>query len=291
LTFLTLLLLMVLPWASSLAVNTKIQQLPQPQALAEKLKYKECVKGNPTFNDTTYYAAAHNADPEDLMDTLLSIIDNHNIFDYACVWTIMEDADEAADSRYVKTWYSGEEILKTDRDTGSETYVWNREHLWPTSHGFSSSSAVAYTDTHHLRACQKQVNSGRGDKDFRYGGTTQCIYPYNAQSNCNVYWKSASNSIEVPLAYRGDTARAAFYMATRYKDGDTNTGSLRLVNAVTMGTGLPQLGWLCDLVAWHLEDPVSAEERARNDVIYDWQENRNPYIDHPEWVEIAFNTC
>jgi len=255
-----------------------------------------CEKGNPSFNDSTYYASAYavinsNGDSQELMEALYNITNNHNVFDYACVWEILEEADEAADSRYVESWYSGELILKTDRDTGSETYVWNREHLWPTSHGFSSSSATAYTDTHHLRACQKQVNSARGDKDYAYGGSNYCIYPYGATTNCNVYWKSSGQSVEVPLTYRGDTARSMFYMAVRYMFGEDGTGSLRLVDETTQGSGQPRLGWLCDLIEWSAEDAVSSKERTRNEIIFDWQFNRNPFVDHPEWVELAFDAC
>ena len=41
-----------------------------------------------------------------------------------------------------------------------------------------------------------------------------------------------------------------------------------------------------DIRAWHAGDPVDDLEKQRNDEIYNnWQHNRNPFIDHPEWVD------
>ena len=47
----------------------------------------------------------------------------------------------------------------------------------------------------------------------------------------------------------------------------------------------PRLGRLTVLLQWHRADPPDAFEKRRNDVIFErWQHNRNPFIDHPEWV-------
>jgi len=277
-------------------VGLMVAGVARGKPVTEVKMARECVKGNPSFNDTAYYADAYtvirNGNYGQLMATLSATISGHVVFDYTCCWTILEEADEDPNnSQNIKGWFSGEIIDKADRDTGTETYVWNREHLWPSSHGFSSNSATAYTDVHHLRACQKQVNSARGDKDARYDGSPVCIWPYGASSNCNVYWLSQTSSVEVPLPYRGDTARALFYMATRYMDGDNGTGALALVNAVTQGMGQPRMGWLCDLVGWSADDPVDAAELKRNEIAYQWQENRNPFVDHPEWVSFVFDSC
>ena len=48
------------------------------------------------------------------------------------------------------------------------------------------------------------------------------------------------------------------------------------------------MGLLADLLQWHDEDPVDDRERGRNDVVYSYQGNRNPFIDHPEWVSYVF---
>jgi len=63
----------------------------------------------------------------------------------------------------------------------------------------------------------------------------------------------------------------------------SRTPDLELVDRKT-NTGEPFFGKLCTLLAWHALDPVSDQETRRNDVIHSWQGNRNPYIDHPEFV-------
>ncbi|HEY9143624.1 MAG TPA: endonuclease, partial [Arenimonas sp.] len=52
------------------------------------------------------------------------------------------------------------------------------------------------------------------------------------------------------------------------------------------------MGRLADLLQWHAEDPVDAKEQLRNEAVYSYQGNRNPFIDHPEWAACIFqNQC
>ena len=83
---------------------------------------------------------------------------------------------------------------------------------------------------------------------------------------------------------RNASARLMFYMAVRYDGGDNSrTPDLELVDRLTT-SGEANFGVLCTLLSWHLEHGVSDRERRRNDVIHSWQGNRNPFIDHPEYV-------
>ncbi len=59
-------------------------------------------------------------------------------------------------------------------------------------------------------------------------------------------------------------------------------------NASLIQTTQPYMGYLSVLLQWHLEDPVDAAEMARNDVVESFQGNRNPFVDHPEWVACVF---
>src|SRR4029434_10587822 len=91
-----------------------------------------------------------------------------------------------------------------------------------------------------------------------------------------------SNSWAPPPNEKGDIARAMFYMAVRYSAAQSWTTDLELVNGTPSG---PQMAALDMLLQWHAADPPDAAERARNDRIFtDYQHNRNPFIDHPEWV-------
>ena len=101
-----------------------------------------------------------------------------------------------------------------------------------------------------------------------------------------------AGSFQVWGPRRGDMARAILYMAIRY-EGGRHTGTnqsepdLELTNdrakIVITGTSPAYMGLLSTLIAWHQADPPNAAERARNEVIYSFQGNRNPFIDRPEW--------
>lgn len=159
---------------------------------------------------------------------------------------------------------------------------WNKEHVWAKSHGFPESgysSSEPYSDAHHLRPTESGINSSRGNSDFGEvsGGKS------------DNYGNKWTGSIFEPRdEVKGDVARIMFYMATRYGYGQF---ALKLVEqANTSASSLNgRFGGLNTLLKWHYEDPVSKEEIYRNNVIYDnYQHNRNPYIDHPEWVDLAY---
>jgi len=89
-----------------------------------------------------------------------------------------------------------------------------------------------------------------------------------------------SGTVFEPIdAYKGDFARNYFYMVTRYFNEDNDWDSNELVN----GADLTNVG-LALLEKWHEQDPVSQKEINRNNAVYDIQNNRNPFIDHPEYV-------
>jgi endonuclease I len=83
-------------------------------------------------------------------------------------------------------------------------------------------------------------------------------------------------------------ARALLYMDLRYDGSDGGTPDLELVDRTT-SIGDRHLGHLCALLVWHEEDLVDDAERRRNDVIFAWQGNRNPFVDHPEWAQSVWS--
>jgi endonuclease I len=192
---------------------------------------------------------------------------------------MLEEADQDPDRPdHVIDVYSRRSIAKADRDQGGNTPdAWNREHLWANSHGFPSSGYHAYTDGHHLMAADKSLNADRANDDFAYGGVPNAECPECLENGALETW-------EAPDVVKGDIARAMMYMAVRYEGGgDGGTPDLELVDRLT-NAGEARFGDLCDLVNWHLGDAVSAAELRRNEVIYSWQGNRNPFVDHPEYV-------
>jgi endonuclease I len=220
-----------------------------------------------------YYAGAEGKTGAALKAALHTIISSQTKLTYDQVWTALKDTDQdPANSNNVIEIYSGRSIAKSTN--GGDADDWNREHVWAKSHGDFGTATGPGTDVHHLRPEDVSVNAARGNLDFDNGGTavSQC-------SGCT----ADGDSFAPRAAVRGDVARMIFYMAVRY-EGDDGFANLELNDSVGNGTA-PYIGKLSVLKAWAAADPPDAFEQRRNEVIYTtYQHNRNPFIDHPEWI-------
>lgn len=240
------------------------------------------------FDDAIYYADVYAAITNEAPTSgLRSAVNNaiagsHRVLSYSEVWTALTQTDEdPLNTDNVILLYKGTSLAKFSNGSGSQSSNpdnWNREHVWAKSHGFPSSSAAAYTDIHHLRPTDISVNSSRGNLDFDFSDSPLSEAPLN---------RVDSNSFEPRDAVKGDVARMTFYMDVRYEGADPQTPDLSLVDMLT-STGEAKLGKLCALLAWHEADPVDSYEQRRNNRIYEFQGNRNPFVDHPEWVTQIF---
>jgi endonuclease I len=167
-------------------------------------------------------------------------------------------------------------------DTG---VTWNREHLWPQSKlgvSVSNSYIGPASDLFELKPCNPSINSGRSNDAY---GTPTSTGGY---LNTSSYFFPGD-------ADKGDVARSMFYMATRYYNGSGTPSiqNLSLVNGYTIATY--QMGDLQSFLHWNYTDGVDNFERRRNQMIYNdtvnpaySQNNRNPFIDHPEYVWAIF---
>ena len=226
-----------------------------------------------TPNTDGYYDAANGKTGEQLKSALHDIIDDHTEISYSNVWEALRETDEdPSNSSNVLLLYTGRSQGKNEN--GGNADDWNREHVWAKSHGDFGTSMGAGTDLHHLRPTDASVNSSRSNLDFDEGGKE------HTEAAGNYY---DSDSWEPRDSVKGDVARMIFYMDVRY-EGDSGELDLELNNEVNNGSA-PYHGKLSVLLKWHEEDPVDDFERRRNEIIYnDFQHNRNPFIDHPEWV-------
>ncbi|ALC90364.1 ribonuclease [Bacillus sp. FJAT-18017] len=231
----------------------------------------------PPTSPAGYYDSAAGKTGEALKTALHNIIDDHTKISYDAVWDALRKTDEDPNNtNNVILLYTGRSQGKFTNGGGVND--WNREHVWAKSHGDFGTTMGAGTDLHHLRPTDVSVNSSRGNKDFDNGGTqhTEALGNY-----------TDSDSWEPRDSVKGDVARMLFYMAVRY-EGDSGELDLELNNLVNNGTA-PYHGKQSVLLQWHMEDPVDAFERKRNDIIYaQYQHNRNPFIDHPEWVSLIW---
>ena len=176
--------------------------------------------------------------------------------------------------------YSGYSVSKS-------ASTWNREHLWPRSRGNGEHLGPDDSDLFHVVPCDADVNTQRSNLYFDISSAADggIINPAHAEAPLCT---RDSDSWEPIPSQRGDIARALFYMATRYDGTEPNTTDLELVSTSPSG---PQMGNLNALLAWHAADPPDAAELARNDLIFtNYQHNRNPFIDHPEYVAAIWGT-
>lgn len=205
------------------------------------------------------------------------------------VWDALIDLDPgqslASDNSTVRLIYSQVDIPALPHGT-SET--WNREHLWPQSRGVEEIDA--FTDIHHLRPADWNVNSARNDEYFGIcglakGTSTTCVSPAHSEAT-NDTESDATNFLPSSIV-RGDIARALLYLDIRYGDDLvlTDCPSDEEFRATTIN----EMAYLSQLLLWHVEDPVTDEERRRNQRACDrWQGNRNPFVDFPDAVQSFF---
>lgn len=245
------------------------------------LSNTESLDGPPQIKGSvsaTYYSTATGKTGDALKAALHEIINDHTKISYDAVWWALNELDEDPNnSNNVIHIYTRRSVAKYSGTYDSSDSGFNREHTWPKSHGFPTESWPAYTDLHHLRVADVSVNSSRGTKDYDNGGTT-----HSEATLC----KYTTTTWEVPDEVKGDIARQMFYMAVRYEGDRSNEPDLELVYdpSATDSSGTTFAN-LSTLIQWHNQDPVSTVEMARNDKIYsNYQGNRNPFIDHPEWV-------
>ncbi|MFY2762797.1 endonuclease [Arenimonas sp. MALMAid1274] len=275
---------------------------------------------------TGYYSRVNTSSASQLRCSLHAIIRGHTAYPYSgsgtSTWTILEIADENPNNTaHILDAYRNRSYPKVSGRAGTGTgLTYNREHTWPNSLGFGSATGnlglpnAPYTDTHMLYLTDTNYNADRGNMPYADCAlSAQCgervteanngagggsgVYPGNSN------WFKGPNgntgSFQVWNKRRGDMARAVLYMAIRYEGGvDPTSGQtepdLELTNnraqIVITSSSPAYMGLLSTLLAWHQADPPDAAERERNEVIYSFQGNRNPFIDHPEWATNALFT-
>ncbi|PLX24018.1 MAG: hypothetical protein C0597_00345 [Marinilabiliales bacterium] len=225
---------------------------------------------------TGYYSTTDGLTEEALRAALHNIIDDHIVKTYGDARYILDDSDKDPNNNSnLILIYTGTSV-SSNWDAGA---TWNREHIWSKSHGFPDEGTdIPYSDLHNLKPSYPSVNTDRSDKDFDEGGeqhdvATECFFT-------STTWEPRDD-------VKGDVARIMLYMVVRYEGDATGEPDLELVDEITSYPD-PEFGVFSTLLKWHYEDPVDDFERNRNNVIYSYQENRNPFIDHPEFVSLIW---
>jgi endonuclease I len=242
-----------------------------------------------------YYNSAQDLQGEELKATLNDIISGHTEYPYTSsstdTWDILKVADrDTNNSENVVGIYSGFSM------NGEAEYAsgkgWNREHVWAKSRGDFGTDNGPGTDCHHLAAADISTNSARNNRNFGWGDSFYTDVDANGVYNGATESKTHTTEWiwEPRDSKKGDVARMIFYMATRY-EGENSEPDLELTDELLTNTDKsPLQAQQSVLLKWNILDPVSEEEQARNEVIYSFQGNRNPFIDHPEYVNKIWGT-
>lgn len=170
---------------------------------------------------------------------------------------------------------------------------YNREHIIPQS-AFSQKSPMR-NDAHFVLPTDGFVNQRRNRLPF--GEVNNPIETFKNGSKIGVNNTAGyGGQVFEPIdEFKGDLARTILYFATRYENeiptfrkDDIQDGHNQSILDGTKNQSITK--WQLDiLLKWHNQDPVSQKERDRNDAIYKRQNNRNPYIDNPEWANVVWN--
>jgi endonuclease I len=239
-----------------------------------------------------YYDPAIGLGGEDLRLALHNVIDGHNSVSYTYLWTAFYTTDDKADGT---VW-----DMYSDIPGGTPPYVYefgidqvgsgategtgyNREHSWPQS--WYGGSSPMYTDLFVLYPTDTRVNGYRGN--YAYGEVSNpTITSWNGSKVGSNTYPGYTGTVFEPIdEYKGDFARAYFYMSVRYFTEDSSWDNLS-----PMSDRSQLLPWAeAMLLEWHTNDPVSQKEIDRNDDVYDIQYNRNPFIDRPDFVLRVFS--
>ncbi len=232
-----------------------------------------------------YYDSALGLSGQELRAALQEIIDDHEEQSYASIWTHFQSTDDNING---KVWDMYSDIpggnpsytytFGTDQcgNYSAEGDCYNREHSFPKS--WFNDAPPMVTDLFQIYPTDGYVNGRRSN--YPYGETNDVTWTStNGSELGNCSYTGYSGIVFEPInEYKGDFARTYFYMMTRYMDKVATWSS-------DMLSGNDLAPWAKDmLLEWDSGDPVSQKEIDRNNSVYLIQNNRNPFIDHPEFT-------
>ena len=245
-----------------------------------------------TAQPANYYNSANGLTGDQLKMALHNIIKGHTSISYAQLWNAFWSTDNKGNG-IVWDMYS-------DNPNGTPPYIYhlgedqcgnytnegscyNREHSWPQS--WFNDQTTPRTDLHHIFPTDGYVNGRRSN--YAYGEVGSATWTSRNGSKLGTSKTPGfSGTVFEPIdEYKGDFARALMYMSVRYYTEDGSWGSSDMTIKSEIKPWAIQL-----LLRWNDQDPVSQKEIDRNNAIYnDYQHNRNPFVDHPEYARMIWD--
>ena len=230
-----------------------------------------------------YYNNANNKTGDELKIALHNIIKEHHVVSYGGLLDAFAYTDCDANGKiwdiYSNYHFSLNGVCGTYQEEGD---CWNREHTWPQS--WFNESSTPRSDLFHIYPTDGFVNGQRSN--YPYGEVNNPTYTSGNGSKLGpCVTPGYSGKVFEPIdEYKGDIARGYFYMSVRYYGEDSSWNSSGMTNKSEI------LPWaMTMLLCWSDEDPVSQKEIDRNNAVYGYQNNRNPFIDHPEYARMIWD--
>ena len=230
-----------------------------------------------------YYNSANGKTGDELKVALHNIIKGHHVVSYGGLLNAFAYTDCKPNG---KIWdiYSNYEYSLSGNcgEYEQEGDCWNREHTWPQS--WFNEQTTPRSDLFHVYPTDGYVNGQRSN--YPYGEVNNPIYTSGNGSKLGACVTSGySGKVFEPIdEYKGDIARSYFYMSVRYYSEDSDWGTSGMTNKSEIKPWAMTM-----LLRWSEEDPVSDKEIARNNAVYGYQNNRNPFIDHPEYARMIWD--
>lgn len=228
-----------------------------------------------------YYNSINGLADRDLKDALHSLIYNHTeVKSYSALPEYFRTTDRFPGTDY---WWDMYSDMEVSMYITFGTYM-NREHCFPKSWWGGGTSTPAYVDLFHLYPSEAKANQAKSNYPLGEvvtstfdNGVVKVGYATTGQGG------GAQKVFEPNEEYIGDFARTYFYVVTCYQNLTWDSKYMFMLEQNDYPTLKP---WAIDLLLkWHRADPVSQKEVNRNEAVYGFQGNRNPFIDHPELVE------
>jgi endonuclease I len=256
--------------------------------------------GSGTYTGT-YYDNISSQTGYSLKTELHNLINNHTGQGYSALWTFYEN--HSLDVYFEK---DGSILdIYSENPTSSDSYTftkvsdqcgnysgeggcYNREHTFPKS-WFGGKVEPMNSDVHHIYATDGFVNSKRSGFPFGEVATASFTSTNNSKLGSATTTLGYNGTVFEPIdEFKGDLARAYFYMAARYENVISSWQNNSVYgDAILDGSSgqVFELWQLEMLKRWHTNDPVSQKEIDRNEAAFGHQGNRNPFVDHPEYVD------
>ena len=261
--------------------------------------------GSGTYTGT-YYDNITSQSGYSLKTELYNLIKDHSAQGYSALWTFYENSsldtyfendgtilDIYSEQPNSSDSYNYTKVTNQCGSYSGEGGCYNREHTFPKS-WFGGKVEPMNSDVHHIYATDGFVNSKRSGFPYGEVATASFISTNNSKLGSATASLGYSGTVFEPIdEFKGDLARAYFYMATRYENvisswqNNSSYGDAILDGSSNRVFETWQLNMLR---RWNTNDPVSQKEIDRNEAAFSHQGNRNPFVDHPEYVDNIWGT-